>query len=319
MKKVFIHFKSNVLFSISVNGEFICSTKNTNQTVDILANYNTQIFFTFTPISNSTTFLPYSQNIQINNGKIKSINDCLEIIPFSNNHYLCNLKAIPITPNNNALISKNFDKTYICVNQTYPTVVNIYHNNILKNCLTLSNQASNSMIAQKNNCIVIKSLLINGMFEICILDKISLNCLYHSQCETIEEDESLLKFLIRKFNNSNYATIVNYDTINQKETSETVFLSKATSSQYSAELLCYKFILAIQNNDLKTIQTLCHNNVSAKLTNSVIEQIFGVIQNIYYDPFAIEQPAFILKKEKEYKKIDFIIENNKINDFNIYD
>ena len=320
MKNIFIHFKSNVLFSISINGEFICSTKSPNQTIDILTRENSQLFFTFSPMSNSTPFLPYSQNIEIINGEIKSGNSCLEIIPFSNNHYLCILKAIPFSLTPHSLITKHLDKTYICINQCYPSVINIYSNNILKNCLTLSSQAVNSVISQKNNCIIIKCLLITGAFEICIIDKISLKCLCQSQCETIEENESYIKYLVRKFINSNYATILTYDTTNQKETSETIFLTKNNHSNNLHELIGYKFLIAVQNNDFKTIKTLCVENISNKLTNSVINQIFGVFQNVYYDPFSLEQPAFILKKDTaSFKKITFKFENNKIHDFNIVD
>ena len=319
MKKVFIHFKSNVLFSLNINGEFISTTKNTNQTIDILTNTNAQLFFTYTPISNSTTFLPYSQNIEIVNGNITNYNDSLEIISFSNNHYLCNLKAIPIASTKHSLITKNFDKSFICVNQTYPSIINIYNNNVLKNCLTLSNQASNSIISQKNNCIIIKSLLINGMFEICFIDKNSYICLFQSTCETIEEDDISIKLLIRKFENSNYAQIISYDTINQKSTTETILLSKNNSTHNSIELLCYKFILAIQNNDIKMIKTLCSNNVSNKLTTNVIEHLFGEILKVYHDPFTMEQPTFILHQKNAIKKINFIIENDKIQDFNIFD
>lgn len=319
MKKVYIHFKSNVLFALEINGEYVNTTKNINQSIDILSNENSMIFVRFTPISNSTTFLPYSQCIEIINGNIKNSSNNIEIIEFSNKHFLINLKAIPISSFNHSLITKTFDKIYICVNQSYPTIISAYFNNILKNTVTLANQSCNTIITQKNNCIVIKSLLINGSFEICVLDKNSLSTLYQSTCETIEEESELIKILTRQNNNSNYALITNYDTINQKQTYETILLSKSKKRKESKEIIGYNFLLAIQNKDFKIIESLCISAISEKLTSEMINNIFGNISNIYYDPFADDQPTFILSCENATKKIYIKINNNEITDFIIDD
>lgn len=309
--KSYLHFYSDVEFELRVNSEFIKHCR-VNEYCDFEVESGTKFYITFNPISNKIQYLPYTQSIQILDGVPKCNSGQIEIIEFSNNHFEIKLNPIVSTSQTNNLITFNFGKIFTTV-QTSPTNIYIYENNVLKKIINSNHCITNSLAKQYGNYIVYKNCLTNGNFQICIVDINSLECVCNLVCETIEEAENKLKFLVRCDSICHYATIYDFNFNDGKLSNNSIYLSKPRNANIN-ELTAYQFLMAIKNNDISQAMTKISPQLQENMSEENISKFFGKIEKIFFDSYNRNDNIYIIITTESTKKIKFTFENNLIND-----
>ena len=312
MEKIYLHFKSNILFEFYINGDYIATTQNCNDTISIEINKNCNFYIKFCPISTNIVYVPYTQEITIKDNNIICSSDHLSILNFSNNHFEILLSPASLPSATSKITSKNIGNYFICANHCNPSFISIYEGNVLKSNIAISGNINSCSINQIKSCIVLKNHLTNGLFEVCIADIKTLKILYQLVCENVELNENEIKTLVHKNHNSNYATICTFDFATLQISSNNIYLSKPKDSNIK-KILAYQFLLALQANDTKKIEKIVSNNLKDKFTKENIENFIGKILDIKLDPFNKTPLTYILQLEKNNKfaqlKFD---EENKI-------
>jgi len=269
---------------------------------------------TYNPIGNDCTYLNYTQNIQIINNKPICKSDYVKIIPFCENHF--EIKFEPISANNvrtfEIVYHKNHNNLNILINNSNVSEIQIFDGEKLKYKTTckIIKQADSFI---KDNNLILKAYIEKNNYYILILDLTNYTVIIEKYCNSIEESENDLKFMIIANDLTKHALVYTYNFNNKTTENFTIYLHNQPISTHIKTLIPLQFLECIKVGNLNFANML----VSEKIRNentSYLKDFFGDIDNIYFNGYCKDIINYTIENKGSFKNFTFELDNNKITD-----
>jgi len=313
MNDNFIHILSEIPCSININGYYCGNIDNKNNfEIDFLSKCS-NIFISYFPISDDTTYNPFSFSLHNSNKYLQSNNTNIDIIPFPNNNYDIYIKPLQFNQiiDSKILINQNLGKYFISIvtnNITKITLFSgssiIYEKNIPKSI--------NCNIEEFKNYFIIRAIIKENLYYLLIINTNDLTTIFSDYSHSIENTDGVIQSLKKLHNIPHHAEVNKFDLNNTNFEKYYVYEYDRAIYTNNTLLIPKAFLQCIQVNDEEYIKTLLSKN----LVNTPIDKFkkyFDGIDRIYLNRHENKQNKInYTTKGKTYKNYNFIIEDNKI-------
>lgn len=312
MNSPILHFTSDIEFNLSINGNFLEFVDNKSKfSLDVIP-YEKNLFVTFNPVASDTTYLSYTQNIQIENHIPKSKSDFIKIIPFTENHYEVFLK--PVKYNNEQdekTIFNEMERDFnIIISNNITSNLQVFHAGkcVYKKKLELMNIASSKLI---NSTLIIKTAADNDRFFILIFDTIDKKAVLETYCNSIEEENDVIEILKFEEDIAKHGKVFKYNSLDKSLENFMIYKNNHPTKTSIVELIPMAFLEAVKFENFN----LAKNYLDTKLQNASdlhYKNYFGNIKNIYFNKYTNKAYYNYTIESDVFKNYNFDIENNKI-------
>ena len=312
MKYTYLHFMSEIGFSLFIDGEYVdCCECNNSITI---ATINSSISYIICPKTENLSYAVDSGIIQIDSNIISASSGCINIVKFDNDNY--NIEFVPQSvlklSNYNIVNQNTIDGFNVIVYNSAVSFIDIF----LKDCIVLKESISCNIeacdITKINKYIMVECALSNSRRYILIYDKTEKEKKLAIECDSYEVVDNNIQILIDLKTVLNIAKVISFDFVAGEETEDFIFLDEEINVS-NKFLVPYAFLTAVKVGCFKLAKKYLVGELK-DVDDIYLKRFFGDIDKFYFDSYRNDEKVLYAVKSDKVKLYEFVVDEGKIVD-----